>query len=136
VRLDAITTGANADAGITVNGNDDVADLDRAVEGSTVDDDAAADAGPECQHDEVARASSRPVLELGKRGRAGIVRYRDRQVEARAEYAAQRKLDEGKVVDPKATPKLSMCPGTAKPTAVTSGDRAFSTSSMRAATSS
>ena len=83
-------TGARTAARLAVDDDHDVAELGPAVVELAVDHDAAADARPEREHDEVRGAATCAEPQLGESGAAAVVDGADRQTDARAELVRQR----------------------------------------------
>jgi hypothetical protein len=82
VRLDVTAPGAVAGARFAVGDDHHVPELGPSAVQRAVDDDAAADAGPEREHDEGVHVATCPEPEFGVRGRVGVVVDADRHLEA------------------------------------------------------
>ena len=91
-RLQAAVVGAASRARRAVGVDDDVAELGRrpagAVHEPPVDDEAAADAGAERQHDRVARPARLAPAPLGEHRRVAVVVDRDGQAEPLGQHVA------------------------------------------------
>ena len=115
VRLDVPAARARALARLAVLDDHHVPELGPGAEELAVEDDAAADAGPERQRHEVGRAATRAELELGEGRAARVVLDLDRQVEPPLHLlgevdVAERDVDgaerePGRVVDPRRDPE-------------------------------
>src|SRR5207302_10870961 len=92
VRLEVAATRARALTGDAVGDDHHVAELGPRTEQTPGEDDPAADAGPERQHHEVARAATRAELELRVGGAARVVLDLDRQPEPFLHLVAKRHI--------------------------------------------